>query len=257
MRKKAQIQSYIIVFLILFAIACIIIFIIALKNKENEREQEIVWNLSSEPPKHILSMIFRDYSTDTRIDVSYYLYDNETGERVSEGYVFADAVTQYANATENKTYSLVAFENNDIQPDYYYKTQDCFVGSSDTICTIQLLKEGNPVMEFMEIDSETLKVVIYNDYGTVENPMICFGYSVMFSDFDVESHEKVAVPHDLLKYYDFCVYENTIGLGEPRFLTIKKSGWGQLSILVRDFCHGYTNETCGIEDRVISGYVKL
>jgi hypothetical protein len=256
LHKKGQVGVWIIIVLILIVLACFIGYIFYKNAQEKKKIQEAVINVTLEPPKHTLNILIRDTVTTNRINSSYYLINNETDERVREGFVDDNAVIQYLNATENKSYNLLAWENDNFQPDYYEKQGTCNIPNGDSTCTIYLEQEGNPVMSYMWVDSKKLKILIYNDYGIVKYPMLCFAYSTRFDSFVVQGLPKQSVPKDLQRYYDYCVYLDTIQTGEQKIVDINKEGFGDVKVLIRDFCNSYNGDDCGIEDRTISFKIK-
>ena len=238
----------------IFAIIIIIIIFVAIisiggyfyyKNNKIEEEKE-----AKPLPKHTLNIIIKDGESGEKLYGQFSL-KNEFNGTVHKGFIKPEAITQYKEAEENTTYYIIAQDNDNIQPDYYEDKQICQVTTQDAECTIYLYKEGNPYITYLNINKRLSKIWIYNEYGAINKPMICFSYSGDFEKFTIKDKEKINPPEDLQISYDFCIMEDTIINDYDKIIEINHKGEGNIKVLLRDFCITYINDNCGIEDKIL------
>ena len=176
---------------------------------------------------------------------------NNYSALIQEGFILKNSITQYKDGEENSTFKIKAKEDDNIYPDYYETEYVCEVKDKDSDCNIYLEREGEPRLNYINLNNLSSVITIYNDAGTVKEPIICIGYSSDFNTFEIKENS-IGVPSDVSIYYDFCIPIPTIYEKEIKYLKLEHTGFGNINVLLRDNCTGYDGNNCGIHDEKIS-----
>ena len=150
---------------------------------------------------------------DEKIETNYKLLENN--RLVQEGKTKLGVKEVFLFAKPNANYSLLAWDDDDELPDYYYDEKDCFL---NTTCTITLRLEGNPDFFCELLSEEIIEISISKIVGLVQNPLVCARYSYSVFDLVVEDFVVVDVPSRLKSRFDKCFSINKDIIDDETFI---------------------------------------
>lgn len=210
-----------------------------------------VKNINQTPPPLnqtplTLTLLAYDEDSKERISISYQLFEGNSTIPLEQGFMLKNSLTEFKGAKHNTTYRFILYQDDDIQPDYIAKETHCTTKQKDTDCYFYNKREGNPSLSSLVIDNKTLILWIYNPYGEVHQPTLCFGLYGNINSFNTK--EKITPPVPLKTKYDFCIYEPTLNPRESRIIPIDFEGTGTVNILLRDYCKTRDTDSCGMTD---------
>lgn len=244
-QEKSNLSITVIALSILAIIVLIVLSVIWINSDGNREVQK-----PDQPiPNHNMDVQIKDLENNN-IHSNYIIY-NEFNGIEKKGIKEPNALTFFDKATENSTFILEAWDDDNVGVDYYKKSGSCKVGTSDVKCLINLEKEGKPILTSMQVNKTFTKLLIYNQDGLIKKPIICFSHSTNIGSIRVNNYMNSEKPDDLKFTYDFCIVQEDIK-EELVVFDLKTMGKGKVDLLLRDNCDGYSNGTCGVDDTQFS-----
>ena len=138
-------------------------------------------------------MYIKSFDIDTQLPINSKFLLKQDKNLIVEGELNAHYWEQL-NLDFNKSYQLIALDDNDIQPDYYANNIECTTFEQENYCRIYLRKEGNANLSINRINNNRYLVRIHVTDGYFNNPMICFKWkpfgNILDASFENEENKR-------------------------------------------------------------------
>jgi len=168
------------------------------------------WNREPEPePEKILSHVMikaKDKETGQFIDDIKYMF-KDGDDLISKGTLFSYSWEEINKLERNKTYTLIAYDDNNEGTDYYYIEDYCHIGFEEfPQCIIELQKQGELFVDFKKIDLDSYYIEVFCRNGMCKNPLICYRWEPLMSIIKAEMQnlQIVNAPYEVEFDFDRC-----------------------------------------------------